>query len=486
MAHLQQNFCLSACLVGSILIAASPHTSAQTAAPAPLTLEQAVSQVLAANPATRIADTQLVQAQARLGQAQAQRRFRITFDSTTSGSNASLNQPPPAHESFGTLQNTLTVPIPLGARPGLVVRQAQAQISAFSAQRDAARLALSAQTIGVFYDVLRRQALLLVAQQTLAQSTRAREDARKRFAAGDVPELDVLQAQVPEASALAALDGASNDLEVARQALNSLLGRPLDAPLTLADVSPNTLPPLGVLQAPTLAQAQAQVLANSPNLRVGDAALRAAEAGLQAIRLYREPTLSLQAIDIRSNDRTSFSRLDTVQATVSLPLSDGGLGRAQVREAEALLAEARARNAETRRVVLAGVSTAYLTAQSQRRQVAAAKVALDIAQITYDKTVLGYRSGLFPQLQVLTAQTALTQARIAYTQAVYGAGAAAASLSATLAGAVAPVSPALPPVAPATPPASPSPAGAGAPTTSPAGNPTTGPNAGKAGGQTTP
>lgn len=486
MALFQQNFCLSACLVGSVLIAVSPRASGQTAAPAPLTLEQAVSQALAANPATRIADTQIAQAQARLGQAQSQRRFRITFDSTASGSNASVIQPPPSHESFGTLQNTLTVPIPLGARPGLAVKQAQEQFGAVSAQRDAARLALNAQVIGAFYDVLRRQALLLVAQQTLAQSTRAREDARKRFAAGDVPELDVLQAQVPEASALAALDGASNDLEVARQALNSLLGSPLDAPLTLADVTANTPPPLGILQAPTLAAAQAQVLKSSPDLRAGEATVRAAEAGLQASRLYRQPTLSLQAIDIRSTDQTSFSRLDTVQAAVSLPLSDGGLGREQVREAEALLAEARARNAETRRVVLAGVSVAYLTAQSQRRQVAAAKIALDIAQITYDKTVLGYRSGLFPQLQVLNAQAALTQARIAYTQAVYGAGAAAASLSATLAGAAAPASTAPLPVTTPTPSASPSPAGAGAPTASPAGNPTTGPNAGKAGAPTTP
>ena len=468
MARFQHNLCFGAFVFSGVFVGALP-----AAGQAPLTLEQAVSQALAANPATRIADAQIAQAQARLGQAQSQRRFRITLDSTASGSNASVIQPPPSHENFGTLQNTLTVPIPLGTRPGLAVRAAQEQFGAARAQRDAARLALSAQTIGAFYDVLRRQALLLVAQETLAQSTRAREDARKRFAAGDVPELDVLQAQVPEASAEAALDGAENDLEVAQQALNSLLGLPLDAPLTLADVTVNTPPPLGVLLSPTLAQAQAQVLKNSPDLRAGEAAVRAAEASLQAARLYREPTLALQAIDIRSNDQTSFSRLDTVQATVSLPLSDGGLGRAQVREAEAALAEAQARNAETRRVVLAGVSAAYLTAQSQRRQVAAAKIALDIAQITLDKTVLGYRTGLFPQLQVLNAQAALTQARIAYTQAVYGAGAAAASLSATLAGAVAPTSTLSVPVTPPPPPTSASPAGAGAPTASPAGNPTT-------------
>jgi outer membrane protein TolC len=68
-----------------------------------------------------------------------------------------------------------------------------------------------------------------------------------------------------------------------------------------------------------------------------------------------------------------------------------------------------------------------------RRQADAAKVALDIAQTAYDKTVLGYHNGLFPFTDVLSAQTALAQARSAYTQALYDAGAAEATLNALIA-----------------------------------------------------
>jgi len=111
--------------------------------------------------------------------------------------------------------------------------------------------------------------------------------------------------------------------------------------------------------------------------------------------------------------------------------------------------------------VLAGVSAAYLTAGSRRRQLAAALVTQLIAQETFDKTRLGYQNGLFPLINVLNAQAALTQARIAYTQAVYDAAAAAVGLTAAFQGA-APVAPTSPvPVIPAPMTTPPGAAGAG-------------------------
>ena len=164
------------------------------------------------------------------------------------------------------------------------------------------------------------------------------------------------------------------------------------------------------------------------------ATVRADQAALASARLFAEPAFSLQAIDIRSNDQTSFSRVDTVQAAVTVPLSDGGLGRAQVREAEAALSGAQAQEETARRTVLVTVSAAYLTAQSTRSQVAAALVARDVAQISYDKTRLGYENGLFPLSDVLNAQAALRQAQIAYTQALYDAAVALGALNAALNG----------------------------------------------------
>ena len=445
-------------------------------AQAPLTLAQVMQMAADASPALSAARQTVAQASARTRQAEAGRRFQITFNSTASVSAAKVYMPPPSQETFGTLQNTLTFPLPLGKRPRFAITQAQELHGAALAQLDSARLSLTGQVAAAYYDVLRKQALLAVAQQTLAENQRALSDVQKRNDVGDAAQLDVLQAQVPVASAHSALDGATNDLAVADETLNSLLGRPLDDPIVLADISPGALAP-----AYTLAQAIEFALSRSPDIRAAEATIRADRAALESARLFREPAYSLQAIDIRSKDVTSFQSVDTIQATVTLPLSDGGLGRAQIAESQAMLAGATAQVEVVRRTVVAGISAAYLTAQSRRRQVESARTARDIAQITYDKTTLGYRSGLFPLLQVLNARAALTQARIAYTQALYDAASAGTMLSTAFAGAVPPPSvpstPA-PSVAPPTGAGGTGPAGAGIPGTTPAGNSTTGPNPG--------
>jgi outer membrane protein TolC len=165
--------------------------------------------------------------------------------------------------------------------------------------------------------------------------------------------------------------------------------------------------------------------------------VRADQTALQTARLSHEPTYSLQASDTRSNDQTSFSRLDTIQASVSFPLTDGGLAAAQVREAQAALAQAQAQAETARKTALTSVSAAYLTAQSARSQVEATREAQDVAQVTYDKTVRGYQNGLFPLINVLNAQTALAQARAAYVQALYDAMTAQTQLDLALSGAVA-------------------------------------------------
>jgi outer membrane protein TolC len=401
----------------------------QTSPSAPLTLSDAITKALAESPNARVAAQQLAQAEARVGQAQAGRRFQITFNSTASGSNADVIQPPPAHETFGTFQNTLTIPLPVGPKANLAIRQSEAQLDSAQAQYESARLSLANQVTTAYYDLLRKQTVLQVAQETLALDQHQADDTAKRNRAGDVPELDVLRSQSSIASAQSQQIGAQNDVAVAQQALNSLIGQSLNAPLNIAAVPDNAS-----MSVPTLDEAQTQALAASPDIRSAQASRRAAQAALDLARRYGDPSLSLQVIDTRSGDKTAFSREDTLEASVTVPLSDGGLGHAQVREAQAGLAQAQSEVEIARQKVLTTVNAAYLTTQSTVRQIAAARSARDIAQTVYDKTVRGYQNGLFPLSDVFNAQSALTQAKIAETQAVYDAAVAVSSLNAAIKG----------------------------------------------------
>ena len=80
------------------------------------------------------------------------------------------------------------------------------------------------------------------ARENAAQAQSALDVARKRYKDGVAPQLDVLKAQVPAATAEAAVTQAESQVAVSTQTLNSLLGRPLETDAAVADVG--TSPPL--------------------------------------------------------------------------------------------------------------------------------------------------------------------------------------------------------------------------------------------------
>ena len=412
------------------LAALAPLFCARAQSAAPLTLGGALSGAIAANPTARASQQEFALATAQLASARAAAGFSVTLDSSVGLSNANVIQGPPSRENFNTLTNTLTVPLnvgPFGRRVKLSVSQAQQELLAAGARFEAARLELAGQVNTAYYNVLRGQALLQIARETEAQAVRQYQDAGKRYKLGDVPELDVIRARVPVANARAAEVGALNSLAIARQTLNVTVGQPLDAPVSVEEV------PLAATQLPfTLEEARARAVAFSPAVRAADATVKANELALQIAKHSRDPVLALQASDIRSNDQTGFRSLDTVQATISIPLSDGGAARAARQGAQATLKGAQAQAELARQTTLVAVSAAYLTAQSSQKQLDAAREARDIAQVAYDKTARGYTLGLFPFADVLTAQTELRVARTTYAQTLYDAANAVATLGNTI------------------------------------------------------
>jgi outer membrane protein TolC len=378
---------------------------------------------LQTNPSALAAEEQYKQAQAMVREAQAQQHFQLTFNSQAGVSNATVIQPPPSSENFGALQNSLTVPIPLGPKASLAVSQARYQLSAAADTYHSSRLALAEKVAAAYFDLLKKRALVDAAQLDLTTSQRELTDAQARNKAGDIPQLDVLQAQVPVAADQAALLSSQSAADESLETVNDLLGRPLDQPLTLDDSSsPPSAPKF------TIVQARSMALTISPDVAAADAAVKAAETARDLAKRYNDPTLSLQAIDLRSGDKTSFSREDTVQAAVTVPLGDGGLGKAALQTAASAVIQAQRQADASRKSVTLAVSAAYLEVQNSLSEVAAAAAARDIAQTTYDKTRLGYENGLYPLVDALTSEKAAADARSAYIQALYDASSAGFTL----------------------------------------------------------
>ena len=191
--------------------------------------------------------------------------------------------------------------------------------------------------------------------QRLAES--ARDAARARFEAGDVPRLDALQAELAAAQAAGETDKARGLLAGARATLNALLGRPLDSPLAVsAALDAGTVPP------PDAAVRLA--LSSSTELAVLELGIAAQKAQVELARAEAVPDLTAGA-GVLHYAPPDFDWGWRAAITVPLPIFNRG--RAQVRLEEATLARLRAERDAAGARVRGEVFAAAAAAETQRQ-----------------------------------------------------------------------------------------------------------------------
>lgn len=267
-----------------------------------------------------------------------------------------------------------------------------------------------------YFDALLAQEQIVVQEASVTLLERELLDNQRRFDAGSVPRFNVLRAEVELANARPRLIRARNAWRNARTRLAELLGHRVpdaltgEVPLALADR----------LEAPPFQMELGEALALAQSRRTELKALRATEEvrrqGVVTARAGHRP--SLQAFAGYGVRRSQFGdRLDSelhgwnVGVQAQWNLFDGRLTRGRVIEAAARLDQAGIDLENTDRRISVEVRTAhsnFLEARevldSQERVVERANEALRLATARAE-------AGSGTQLDVLSAQTALTEAR---------------------------------------------------------------------------
>ncbi len=295
----------------------------------------------------------------------------------------------------------------------------QAKLFALAAEYDLAAVEAEASLDGTvaYYDLLRAEQSVRVAQAALDAYREQLKTNTRLFEGGVGQKIDVLRAQSQVADAERELVRRQNALNSARSRLNDLVGRPLDQATTVAgtDSEAQAAPE----DRPALIQRaldrRAEVLASATEVR-------AAEKGIKLARASTDPRFS---VGLAGNyyPTTSFQyvRQSTAAITlgVTIPIYEGGLARERQREARALVEAAKARGDRVRRDVALQVQNAALDVETARKRldasnaaVAAATAARDLAQRRYENQVAVY-------LEVTDAQSALTLAQAAQVDARY-------------------------------------------------------------------
>ena len=316
---------------------------------------------------------------------------------------------------------TVSVPIYEGGLVRNGVRAADARVQAGQANLRDTELSLFSQVVGAYMDVIRDSAIVALNAKQVEVLRINLEATSDRFQVGDLTRTDVAQSQARFALAQGQFEQAEAQLIASKESYVRLVGTP-----------PGTLeppPPLPGFPA-TPDAAVAVAIDNNPGLLAAIRRREAARFDIGVAKAGRLPRLSVVGSEQYSNYLGSLrvtgfpgalpqtSRTTTVGLQATIPLFQGGGPGAQVRQAQALDAQATETVTLTERSVVAQTRSAYASWRASTEQIASyessvAATALSLEGVRAENSV-GNRSILDilnAEQETLNAQVNLVSAR---------------------------------------------------------------------------
>ncbi|MBN2226893.1 MAG: TolC family protein [candidate division Zixibacteria bacterium] len=275
----------------------------------------------------------------------------------------------------------------------------------------------------LFYASILAESNLDVLEKAYEQFSYNYETVEKFHSQGMASEFELLRARVEKSNLEPQLVGARTVLNITQKSLKSFLGLSLDEPVTLQTEITDTT----AVNVPSLDSLTAAALRNRPEIKQAELQKRGYDKAVRIARgdwLY--PTIRLNTsydISASSEDFSLGSQDITKSWTASLlltiPVFDGGRTIGEVRKAwvdyyQAMLAEQQAQDDIRLEVEQAhdNLVQARTALDVQKETIVQAEEGLRIANLRYE-------SGVGTLLEVLSAQTALTDARTNMADAIY-------------------------------------------------------------------
>jgi len=296
-----------------------------------------------------------------------------------------------------------------------LVQSARLKAQAQDQAAQTTRFQVLLQTDRADYSVLRAQAVLKVAEQTVSARQLVADQVTTLAQSNLKSQLDVSFANVNLADARLLLVSAQNDINSAFAELATAIGLPQQTRFAL-----NEEPTPGALSddvTPLLDEA-IQKRPELADLRLEE---QAAQRFEQAERALWFPTIGLigAAGFAPVAEPQIFSRYGAIGVNVYIPVFNGGLFKARRSEAElhARAANQNVKDLENR--VIRDVRVAYLNARTAFERVGLTAQLLDQAKLALDLAQSRYDLGLSSIIELSQAQLNLTSAQIASVSAKY-------------------------------------------------------------------
>ena len=377
-------------------------------------LDTLIDEALHGSPTLAGALARMRQAQAELSASRAVTYPQVSVDGQEQRQRFSESYiiPPPYGGStkwIGTVQAKLDWSLDFWGKQAAMVAMARSSAEAIQLDVDAAQLALAGAVTQAYIDLSRAWALCDLAGATVKQRASILDLTNTRVRNG--LESSAAQKHAEALLALARVDyiRANSAIELVEHQIAALTGRGANS---YAKISRPKLDPEAIALPQVL---PADLLARRADIQASLARIDAATAGREVARKAFYPDINLvafagwSAIDLDSMFKAP-ARTWAGGAAIHLPIFDAGELRANYASATAFLDAA---VADYNGAVIGAVKqTADVLTQLRALQDQAAqqRVALDASQESFRLAQILYRNGIWPQLNVLDAETTLLEA----------------------------------------------------------------------------
>ncbi len=317
---------------------------------------------------------------------------------------------------------TLSVPIYQGGAVQNSTRAAETRVVAGQFGLRDTEQSVFSQTVAAYMNVIRDSAIVALNQKQVGVLRTNLEATRDRFQIGDLTRTDVAQSESRLALAQGQLEQAESNLIASKENYIQLVGTEptaLEAPPPLPNLpgSADMAVTVALDGNPALAAARQRREASQFDTRVARAG-RLPKLSAVGSENYADYLGSLGTLGTGATGISQTSRSTTVGIQATLPLFQGGLPGAQVRQAQALESQQIETVTATERSVIAQTRSAYAAWQASNLQIASfesavAANALSLEGVRAENSV-GTRSILDilnAEQELLNAQTNLVAAR---------------------------------------------------------------------------
>jgi len=307
---------------------------------------------------------------------------------------------------------TLSYPLFNGGSVRNQVRAAETRVEAGRATLTAVEGDVFTQAVQAYMDVIRDRAIVELNQNNVKLLQTNLEATRDQFQIGDLTRTDVAQSEARLQLGYAQLATAQGNAEASEATYRQVIGHP---PGDLAPPPP--LPPL-----PATADEAARIgLASNPDLISINRQEIAAGYDVNVAKASRLPTLSAQAsgdfaANLAGNAPAGFPNTGTQTAIglgASIPIFQGGLPAARIRQAQAQQGQLREQVVGTERAVVQQTRAAFANYQAAQEAIQAQTVAVQANELALEGNRAEQTVGTRTIIEVLNAEQDLLNSQVA-------------------------------------------------------------------------